>query len=1395
MSSGKNGVDGNTGNNVYFGYVYDFFNNTEFKVDNLARLAATSGGDYYTGVWGAGPDEDYVYQGEMYPYDENGVSDSSNMFSALSDAIIEVANRKMTYDEFFARSYGLGNSESVDYVKVDMTRNGWNRSSGAKWTNSVAIGSSLTLRSVFPYPYQDASVHYDGANLKPGNHIVRDTDGFSLFTLTDDSGTYTYGETADSEYYDSSYYKSFDDNGQYSYNNPSIGKIIRDFEEISEMTPGIGRPVDGSVNFIKYAVNVTDTIPVPDTLKSEIKAGDILYFYTNKERFEANKTIEYMVMITEDLEECSYDRLMAAAQNGVTEPFTFKWAQDIVSGGNRYVYCISQAVSGFYKDSAKNSTQYIKSYGMNLVKLLSYNSNAAASFGTISKDAASPADSSVYNDIMYLQSGGTATAPAVKKFVIDTEHGESGSTMDRIVVSQKSGTTVSKIPLKVSNMLIRNGNNGNVESYDSATPGIIYLDSDGYAFTVNSDCYNPASETVTISYDDVFNEIIDDFSDYECGVKIITYSTQGADSSALGCIESGMKTRNIVFDSHENMSFSLPKTFGDYTAHNIVFWVRKEGSVTYMSRDAVAKYNINESEYDFSVYDGSTPDDSSTGSLYDPTQYVLSGISADKNDDCTLEIILPSGSTDVTFYMNSQEIRSGSTYSNSWCSFSGRIVSSGSSHTIHFSVGSNLPNIGEVKNTAAEYNAYPGETMQNGGCRLFNMLLEGDVPETSPRSVVFSVMYKTEEGTSVSSYNKVIQPGYTDNRLMPKVSLDMDNTLIGLEKSNRSSNGVLCNQFQFFVDVNVSDFTREAWGSYLDEDNILLDIDIKNTPKDYEFIDKYTIQNAEDMYTMHINTNDTSTADFNSSNYVRIKTYLVSNDVYSPEDATMSELDAASTVRSGFSVSDTMTMKGTSVVPVVEDTNGFIWLGTTEKQCMTTDTRGSGLNDEIQISMHGIKFSDLSGGKKFRFRVVVEYGNPLFSRLFFRFYVSSMQVRYGTNRFIVGGLETSSTTGTLSTKKFMFATETLNAFVCPVSMTAVPRATLDAKSTIPVTLGYGKYIPKDLDTDITRAERNRRYVNQDMDWFDFMTLNRFFQDNVSSFSVSPISLETMSGVVSSKSPFVIKSGRNSLYSEKDLLGYLALWYNTSGMTSMSRDMEVLEWPVASGNELNALRYSQYTNNAPIFTKQQLVSQVRDVRHENSVNFWNSVYQDTDETADGLFGGVLSTYGNGYMFLSSEYADTDTGTRDIYSLGDTMSLGDADVLAKYSDYDTTSFNEPDEYRAAQPQDGKWYQSLLWIAAWQWPKYYTDSSSHTPLIDAYDIVPSGWYLNNSSMRVPYDMTYSIYPRCAYDYERNNVVVFMLRCPSVLDENNYEMRYNVIEPAHPYSKPSQTGLNIAL
>ena len=56
QSSGKNGVDGNGGNNVYFGYIVDFFDSVELTVDNFIRIAQLNGvssirGSYYTGLF------------------------------------------------------------------------------------------------------------------------------------------------------------------------------------------------------------------------------------------------------------------------------------------------------------------------------------------------------------------------------------------------------------------------------------------------------------------------------------------------------------------------------------------------------------------------------------------------------------------------------------------------------------------------------------------------------------------------------------------------------------------------------------------------------------------------------------------------------------------------------------------------------------------------------------------------------------------------------------------------------------------------------------------------------------------------------------------------------------------------------------------------------------------------------------------------------------------------------------------------------------------------------------------------------------------------------------------------------------------------------------------------
>ena len=50
FSSGKNGQDGEGGNNVYFGYINEFFETIDMTADNLIRIATSEDG-YYTGMF------------------------------------------------------------------------------------------------------------------------------------------------------------------------------------------------------------------------------------------------------------------------------------------------------------------------------------------------------------------------------------------------------------------------------------------------------------------------------------------------------------------------------------------------------------------------------------------------------------------------------------------------------------------------------------------------------------------------------------------------------------------------------------------------------------------------------------------------------------------------------------------------------------------------------------------------------------------------------------------------------------------------------------------------------------------------------------------------------------------------------------------------------------------------------------------------------------------------------------------------------------------------------------------------------------------------------------------------------------------------------------------------
>lgn len=55
-----------------------------------------------------------------------------------------------------------------------------------------------------------------------------------------------------------------------------------------------------------------------------------------------------------------------------------------------------------------------------------------------------------------------------------------------------------------------------------------------------------------------------------------------------------------------------------------------------------------------------------------------------------------------------------------------------------------------------------------------------------------------------------------------------------------------------------------------------------------------------------------------------------------------------------------------------------------------------------------------------------------------------------------------------------------------------------------------------------------------------------------------------------------------------------------------------------------------------------------------------------------------------------------------------------------------------------------------------------------------------------KVPYNIMYSIYPRCAYDSDNDTAICFMLRCPSVTKENKYKMDSGDVKFEHADYKP---------
>lgn len=620
-------------------------------------------------------------------------------------------------------------------------------------------------------------------------------------------------------------------------------------------------------------------------------------------------------------------------------------------------------------------------------------------------------------------------------------------------------------------------------------------------------------------------------------------------------------------------------------SYMVKLWAFDENGTKHMSHETFLVYNIDSQSFD--AYYPNIETSEETDETDETIKFSFSGLSVDEKTGLNMTVEVPIDYSECDIYINSKKISNTQYYRNSWLkvsSYTTEVLEETVKFSMNIDVEDNLPDVLKANATNTEdYNSNPGTSNKIEGCSLFNSIMKNENLNTESRTANVTVVY-TKYGVEHRSHYTIEQPGYIEKRIIPKVNLKIDKELTKLEESNKLTNGVMCNQYQFFIDVDIEDFTREAWGSYVDEDSITLNFEITNATIDDDFIEKYAIYSTEETYTVHVNTVDNKTD--NEDNYISIKTTVVDStetDVYNTSQRQLDEnyenlIDTTSdSNKLSISVSDTIyTSDPTTDIDYLRDGNKVIKtiVGTSSTMFENPYVRKTGVHNQTVVKFENIKFSEAN--KQFKIRVVVEYGNPMFSRLFFKYYVSDMYIKYTTknedgsilnNLFYIGknNLHVSKT-GTYSETEYMFSTETLNTFVCPVSFTTIPYD--DSLTSIrgnvklsgsdkQITLAMDKYCGK-INSMLSDDELLREYVeNQIVPWEQFKLKRRYLQDSTSSLSVKPIHISDYYDKISKYELFGATKTNNYTYddvkSEENATNYMSVVYHSGYYNSMMRN--------------------------------------------------------------------------------------------------------------------------------------------------------------------------------------------------------------------------------------------------
>ena len=581
------------------------------------------------------------------------------------------------------------------------------------------------------------------------------------------------------------------------------------------------------------------------------------------------------------------------------------------------------------------------------------------------------------------------------------------------------------------------------------------------------------------------------------------------------------------------------------------------------------------------------------------------------------------------------------------------------------------------------------------------------------------------------SYNESYEKIYTqkikinnfdDYRTLPEVNLRLYNELELLQNVNDIDQGVMCNQFQYFIDVDIDKFSYDDWGktAYIKDPKLTLGFQI-----------------------------DVSTAILEASISDVVKGISIA------------------LVKPGIDVQKTSQKdlcKQENLIKIKQETEETYFI-----------------KPELDINLH-IRFTkdftiDEVYDGTYRIWVLLETINPYPMYIYSQAHIYKLEINAQNESTLAPQPELTyelnpeylGTNGT-----YLYKSESLKAVVAPISYIAGYNQQMDDAviinnklqgSDLPISVTIKPYMLDTVETmytGFTDREADSTLIN----WNGLKFKRRFLQDHVKSLQVFPVNINSLSSLIDKELPFSHYSESYFANDPDDIYDtYLELVYNAD--LYKSRLIEDQEQFIYNGVNYLSSKYDQFNNNSAVFIRQDSEYELRSNSLLNSMKKWNEDYVNVRYDSDNPYIGHVAPYGNGYQYIARTFDQGQHLEAGYMSLSDVKQLNnryffDTDVVQHY----TQPINQPAVNNPYTPSS--LFRSLLYQMKWIYPYYYSEDGLN--YIKQLPLVENNSEVNESEM--PYNIAYSIYPRILFNDEEQIIIVLMLRRPSIVEEEQYEL-----------------------